>query len=60
MGSDLGHDEDAAFLSPKASQWSKSEKELIRFFLSNRVGSILMCILIEGMIWNYTVQLKEL
>lgn len=60
MGSDLGHDEDTTLLSFGGSQWSKNEKELIRLFLSNRVGSLLMYILIEGMIWNYTVYFKYL
>ena len=60
MGSDLGHDEDTALLSFGGSQWSKKEKEFVRLFLSNRVGSLVMCILIEGMIWDYTVYFKYL
>lgn len=55
MGSDLGHDDDTGLSSSDVSKWSKSEKEFIRLFLSNRLGTLVMCILIEGMIWNYTV-----
>ena len=55
MGSDLGHEEDSAFFSPTSSQWFKSEKEFLRLILCNRTGSLIMCFLIEAMMWNYIV-----
>ena len=57
MGSDLGHDEEVLFPSVTTSAWSKKEKEFLRVLLSNRVGSALVWILIELMIYSYSVHL---
>ena len=57
MGSDLGHDEEVLLSSVTTSAWSKKEKEFLRVLLSNRVGSALVWILIELMIYSYSVHL---
>ena len=57
MGSDLGHDEGVLLPSVTTSAWSKKEKEFLRVLLSNRVGSALVWILIELMIYSYSVHL---
>lgn len=55
MGSDLGHENDTSNKVLNAKKWSNKEKEILRLLLSNNVGSILLCVLIELMIYNYTV-----
>ena len=59
MGSDLGHDEEVLFPSVTTSAWSKKEKEFLRVLLSNRVGSALVWILMELMIYSYSVLFKN-
>lgn len=58
MGSDLGHEKDTSNQLFNSKKWSRKEKEVIRLLLSNNTGSVLLCILIELMIYNYTVYYK--
>lgn len=58
MGSDNGHDDELNFFV--STQWSHREKEFLRVMLSNRVGSFLLCLLAEGMVYNYTVRRMDL
>lgn len=55
MGSDLGHDDEVLLTNVASSVWSKKEKELLRLLLSNRIGSILVGIMIECMVYAYAV-----
>lgn len=55
MGSDLGHDDEALLTNVTSSAWSKKEKELLRLLLSNRIGSILVGVMIECMVYSYAV-----
>lgn len=55
MGSDLGHDDDASNQLLTGKKWSKKEKEFIRLILSDKIGSVIVCILIELMCYHYTV-----
>ena len=54
MGSDNGHDNE--FISFVSTQWSHGEKEFLRVLLSQRIASVVLCLLAEGMIYNYTVR----
>ena len=55
MGSDLGHDDEVLLANIASSTWSKKEKELLHRLLSNRVGSILVGVMIELMVYSYAV-----
>lgn len=55
MGSDLGHDDEVLLPSVTSSAWSKKEKEFLRVLLSNRLGSTIICVLIECMFYSYSV-----
>lgn len=55
MGSDLGHDDDVSNQLLTGKKWSKKEKEFIRLILSDKIGSVIVCILIELMCYHYTV-----
>ena len=55
MGSDLGHDNDKSKQLLSSKHWSKKEKEVLRLLLSNRVGTIILIVLLELMIYNYAV-----
>ena len=55
MGSDLGHENDTSDQVFGSKKWSNKEKEILRLLLSHKIGSILLCVLIELMIYNYSV-----
>ena len=55
MGSDLGHENDKSKQLLSSKHWSKKEKEVLRLLLSNRVGTIILIVLLELMIYNYAV-----
>ena len=55
MGSDLGHENDKSKQLLSSKHWSKKEKEVLRLLLSNRIGTIILIVLIELMIYNYAV-----
>ncbi|KAK8792161.1 hypothetical protein WA171_002416 [Blastocystis sp. BT1] len=54
MGSDLGHDEEEVMKIFSSGSWSKGEKDFLRTILSQRNGTLIMCLLFECMIYHYT------
>lgn len=56
MGSDLGHDDEDVMKIFSSGNWSKGEKEFLRTILSQRSGTLIMCLLIECMIYHYAVR----
>ena len=55
MGSDLGHDEEEVMKIFSSGSWSKGEKDFLRTILSQRNGTLIMCLLFECLIYHYTV-----
>lgn len=53
MGSDNGHNNGlSSFIS---TEWSHGEREFLRFVTSQRIATLFLSIIAEGMVYNYTV-----
>ena len=53
MGSDNGHSNGLSYFV--STEWSHGEREFLRFVTSQRIATLFLSIMAEGMVYNYTV-----